>query len=192
VSSKVYSSIKYLLVPGIAYFFYWAVWFEMGIWQKTFQDAWTASTQNWIMLIALSILEVTVVIKQKRTRKTVSATTPSNEELNPWNVPPKQRVENRDSVKYFMRGSAETWGNRIGGTLESVGKTRIHRHVFLKIKRMCFGLCFIIYAAMALMSLNSPYYLILFVITAYAFLENLLWARHHQWVRRNKDEQKQT
>ena len=184
---KKYSLIKYLLVPFIAYFFYWAVWFEMGMMQKTIQEAWSASYPNWILLFSLVDLEIFVLYREYKSKTKMLAKVEATKG-DPWREPAKHKPKDPDSLKYFMRSTVEKWDSRFENAFDSIGGTTLHKRVFLKLKRISYMFLFLLYIALAFMSLNNPLYLILFVITAYAFLENLLWARHHKWVRRKQNE----
>ena len=177
--------IKYALVPFIAYFFYWAVWFEIGVLQKPIEQAWNSAYPNWIFLIALVALEIFVLYREYKGKAQMQVKMEATKD-DPFRRAKKREVD-PDSVKHFMKGTFDGWDDRINRAFESVGGSTLPKRVFLKTKRLCYGFLFVLYVALALLSLGNPLYLVLFVFTAYAFLENLLWARHFQRVKRRKN-----
>jgi len=112
----------------------------------------------------------------------------TNEVDNPWIAPKKPTAKDKDSFKYFMRGTFESWSSRIQNSFNAVWRSTIYKRVFLKIKRICFGCLFLFYIGLALAGHSNPLFLVLCLITAYAFLENLIWARHYQWKKNRKEE----
>jgi len=112
------------------------------------------------------------------------------EETNPWTAPKK---ESKSKVGFgsYLKSGAESFGVKSGGAINAFRRSRFHVKVFLKLKRVCYGFLFIFYVAMALMSITNPVFIILFALTAYAFLENLLWTRHYQWSKRKKEHEEQ-
>jgi len=171
------------LVPVIAYFFYWAIIVEMVIYHKSIQNAFAASPQNWIGFIAICIAEAIVVYRENKIKDETLIPKVSNGKTSPWSTPTQKEVD-PNSVKSFMHSSVDSVDDRLESVFNSFGQTRIYRYLFLKIKRMSYGVCVVLYVAMALMSLNDIPFLLLFVLTAYAFLENLLWHKHHTWLKR--------
>ena len=161
----------------------------MGMMQKPIQEAWNSSSQNWILLIVLVALEAFVLYREYKSKTTMLAKVESTRG-DPWREPKKLKEKDPDSLKYFMRGAVDKWDNRIESAFDSIGRSTLHKRIFLRFKRICYGFLFLLYVALAFMSLNNPVYLVLFVITAYAFLENLLWARHFHWVKRKRENER--
>ena len=182
-----YSLIKYLLVPPIAYVFYWAVCFEMGILGKSFIDAWTASYVNWIALFTLITLEALVMWREYHGKAQIVAAQTVTD--NPFHKSTPNLDDTPDSVRSFMRSRLHTWDDQFERTLERFGRSSLPIRVLLKLKRLIYMGCFIFYIAFAIMSFTNPFFLVLFIFTAYAFLENLLWARHHQWAKRQRHDE---
>ena len=183
-----FSYLKFALVPLIAWSFYWGFYYELVILQKTFQDTFFTAYQNWILLTVLVVLEAIIIYKEGKLKaKTIVAETQAIE-TNPFTIPKKTGKTEKDSFVGFMRSSRDAYSEKIESAFDSVYRSRIHRRIFFKIKRIAFGCLCILYLALAFMSLANPAFFIVFLITAYAFLENLLLARHYQFIKRKVKE----
>jgi len=181
VHLKKYFLLKYLLIGPIVYFLFWAA-YEVAILQSL-------TYNNWIIVILLLIVEVAVIQWERKNKKLFEANI-KRSDVNPW-LSPQKDSSDEDSFGNFLKKGAGSLGAKSEGAMNAFRRSRFHVKVFFKIKRVCYGVLFLFYVAMALTSLTNPIFLVLFLITAYAFLENLLWVRHYQWSKRKKQNETQ-
>lgn len=171
--------LKYALLLPIIYFVY------LTVFNIPFLPSF--GLQNWIIITILIIIEIPVIIFERRLKKAQFEANINLQDTNPFTTPQKDSSK-EDSFVSYLKSGAESLVVKSDGAMNAFRRSGFHYKVFFKIKRVLYGIMFIFYVGLALTSLNNPIFLVLFVITAYAFLENLLWTRHYQWTRRKKKE----
>lgn len=172
--SKLFTYLKFALVPLIGWFFYWAVIWEMGILQKPIQEALASAPSNWIALFILVFAEFALLLKTEKHKVEFEAFRAKQAASNPFFKPQKSKLE-----------VPHVFGKK--SMLDTFANLELYKRVFLKIKRVVYGLLVVLYVAMALTSIGNLLFFFVFVITAYAFLENLLWYRKYSWVKKKKE-----
>jgi len=163
---------KYALLPFIAYFFYSAVIHEMAFLGKNILDAFTSSTLNWIFLIFLVAVELVVLLRSEKHKVEIEAVALKEAKSNPFLGGKRKSAT---SEIFTKKSFFETFIN-----------AELYKRVFLKVKRVFYGLLCIFYLAMALTSINNLLFFFVFAFTAYALIENLLWFRAYSWAKKRR------
>lgn len=164
--------VPLLLILGSGY---WAIYYEMFVFEKSFHDAFLSSWWNWIILAASILFEIYFLLPKKSSKRG-----DDSQDYDPWIQPseknPKPKMENKDSEK-FTTYAKDTFASMPG----YFSGRKIHVHFVRQARRVFATVAFFIFLGMAYSSIGNLPYFLFFLGTSYVCIDDVWKSRKIGW-----------